>query len=73
MSRVARTLPICIVRALFVCRRYSFTRSCRASGSRVARISHVDLVCRAASTRDNKLFLLMNTHVNNNNLLDHKF
>jgi hypothetical protein len=62
-----------VIRALFVCRRYSFARSCRASDSRVARISHVDHVCRAASTRDNKLFLLMNTHVNNIDLLDHIF
>jgi hypothetical protein len=62
-----------VIRALFVCRRYSFARSCRASGSRVARISRVDHVCRAASTRDNKLFLLINTYVNNINLLDHIF
>jgi hypothetical protein len=62
-----------VIRALFACRRHSFARSCRASGSRVARISRVDHVCRAASTRDNKLFLLINTHVNNINLLDHIF
>jgi hypothetical protein len=35
--------------------------------SRVARISRVDHVCRVASTHDNKLFLLINTYVNNVN------
>jgi hypothetical protein len=44
--------------------------ACRACGSctshRVVRaLSHV---CRAASARDNKLFLLINTYVNNVNL-----
>jgi hypothetical protein len=42
-----------------------FACSCHASGSRVARISRVDHVCRAASARDNKLFSFINTHVNN--------
>jgi hypothetical protein len=39
----------------------------RASGSRVARTSHVDHVCRVASVRDNKLLSLIDTHVNNIN------
>jgi hypothetical protein len=47
--------------------RHSFARSCRTSGSRVARISRVDHVCRAASVCDNKLLLLIDTHVNNIN------
>jgi hypothetical protein len=34
----------------------------------VARISRVDDAGRATSARDNKLFSLMNTHVNNVNL-----
>jgi hypothetical protein len=48
-------------------RRHSFARSHSTSGSRVARISRVDHVCRAASARDNKLFSRINTHVNNVN------
>jgi hypothetical protein len=43
----------------------------RAFGSRVARISRVNHVSRAASACDNKLFLLINTHVNNINSSDH--
>ena len=34
----------------------------------VARISRVNYACRAASSRDNKLFSLIDTHVNNVNL-----
>jgi hypothetical protein len=52
---------------VFVRRHILFARSRRASGSRVTRISRVDHVCRAASARDNKLFSLINTHVNNVN------
>jgi hypothetical protein len=36
-------------------------------------ISHVDHVYRVVSTRDNKLFSLTNTHVNNVNLSGHIF
>ena len=36
-------------------------------------VSRVDHVCRAASARGNKLFSLINTHVNNGNLLGHIF
>jgi hypothetical protein len=37
---------------------------CRTS---LARISRVDHVCHIVSVRDNKLFLPINTHVNNVN------
>ena len=36
-------------------------------------VSRVDHVCRAASARDNKLFSLINTHVNNVNSSGHIF
>jgi hypothetical protein len=58
------------LRVVFVpvaCRRHSFARSCRASGSRFERTSRVDHVCRVASVRDNKLLSLIDTHVNNIN------
>jgi hypothetical protein len=38
---------------------------CRAPGSRVTRFSRVGHVYRVASARDNKLFSLINTYVNN--------
>jgi hypothetical protein len=38
-----------------------------------ARISRVDDVGRTTSARDNKLFSLMNTHVNNVNMSGHIF
>jgi hypothetical protein len=41
---------------------------CRAPGLRVTRFSRVGHVYRVVSTRDNKLFLLINTYVNNDNL-----
>lgn len=41
---------------------------CRASSSRVTRFSRVGHVCRVASASDNKLFSLVNTYVNNDNL-----
>jgi hypothetical protein len=41
---------------------------CRASASRVTRFSRVGHVCRVASAHDNKLFSLINTYVNNDNL-----
>jgi hypothetical protein len=52
-------------------------RACRARAEALfcarqlisfASISHVDHVYPVASTRDNKLFSLTNTHVNNANL-----
>jgi hypothetical protein len=56
---------------VFVRRRILFTRCLRVvdipSRVRVARISCVDHVCRAASARYNKLCSLINTHVNNIN------
>jgi hypothetical protein len=36
-------------------------------------VSRVDHVCHAAFARDNKLFSLTNTHVNNVNLSGHIF
>jgi hypothetical protein len=62
-----------VICALFARRRHSFARSCRASGSRVTRISRVDHVCRATSARDNKLFSFINTNVNNVNSSCHIF
>jgi hypothetical protein len=62
-----------VIRALFARRRHSFARSCRAFGSRVARISRVEHVCRVVSAHDNKLFSLINSHVNNVNSLGHIF
>jgi hypothetical protein len=50
-------------RAVHVCR-----ASRRVLLAPVARISHVDHVCRAASARDNKLFALISIHINNVNL-----
>ena len=46
---------------------------CRASGSRVARISCIDHLGRVAFARDNKLFSLIITHDNNVNLSGHIF
>jgi hypothetical protein len=69
-----------VVRVLFVCCRTSFAcvacaiytcrLPCRAS---LVCISRVDHVGRAASKRDNKLFSLIITHVNNVNLSGHIF
>jgi hypothetical protein len=56
-----------VVRVPFARCRHSFARSCLVSVSRVARISHVDHVCRMASARDNKLLSLIDTHVKNVN------
>jgi hypothetical protein len=39
----------------------------------LARISRVDHMCRAESARDNKLFSLINTHVNKVNSSCHIF
>jgi hypothetical protein len=53
----------CVACAIYTCRSL-----CRAS---LARISRVDHVCRAASTRDNKLFSLINTHEYNTFIWSH--
>jgi hypothetical protein len=59
------------------CRSYVLSRAfrvCRASRrALLARISRVDRVGRAAFARDNKLFSIIITHVNNINLLGHIF
>jgi hypothetical protein len=60
-----RTLFACVACAIYMCR-----SPCRAS---LARITRVDHMCRATSTRDNKLFSLINTHVNNVNSSGHIF
>jgi hypothetical protein len=68
------TLPY-VVRVLSrVCPRVvALFARCRTSGSRVARILRVDHACRAASAHDNKLFSLINSHVNNVNSSGHIF
>jgi hypothetical protein len=60
-----RTSFACVACATYTCR-----SPCRAS---FARISRVDDAGRMTSARDNKLFLLTNTHVNNVNLSGHIF
>jgi hypothetical protein len=55
----------CVACATCTCR-----SPCHAS---FARISRVDDAGRTTSARDNKLFSLMNTHVNNVNLSGHIF
>jgi hypothetical protein len=47
--------------------------SCCALLAHVAHISRVDHECHAASARDNKLFSLINTQVNNVNSSGHIF
>jgi hypothetical protein len=59
-----------VIRGLFARHRHSFAHSCRASGSHVSRVNHV---CRAASARNNKLFSLINTHINDVNMSCHIF
>jgi hypothetical protein len=56
--------------ACVVCAAYSCRSPCRAS---FARISRVDDAGRTTSARDNKLFTLTNTHVNNVNMSSHIF
>jgi hypothetical protein len=56
--------------ACVACATYTCRSPCRAS---FARISRVDDAGRMTSARDNKLFLLMNAHVNNVNLSGHIF
>jgi hypothetical protein len=62
-----------VILALFARRRHSFARSCRASDSRVARISRVDHVCRVTFARENKVFSRISTQVNNVSLSGHIF
>jgi hypothetical protein len=71
-SRVVRECCVCrshaLSHAVHVCR-----ASCRVLLAPVARISHVYHVCHVASARDNKLFSLISTHVNNVSLSGHIF
>ena len=71
-ARVARAVRTrchtsfaCVTCAMYTCR-----LPCRTS---LARISRVDHVCRVMSARDNKLFSLINTHVNKVNSSGHIF
>jgi hypothetical protein len=59
------TSSACVACATYACR-----SPCRAS---FTHISRVDGAGRTTSARDNKLFLLIITHVNNNNLSGHTF
>jgi hypothetical protein len=59
------TLSACVACATYACR-----SPCRAS---FTRISRVDGAGHTTSARDNKLFLLIITHVNNNSLSGHTF
>jgi hypothetical protein len=59
------TSSACVACATCACR-----SPCRAL---FTRISRVDGTGRTTSARDNKLFLLIITHVNNNNLSGHTF
>jgi hypothetical protein len=56
--------------ACVACATYACCSPCRAS---FARISCVDGAGHTTSARDNKLFLFIITHVNNNNLSGHTF
>jgi hypothetical protein len=56
--------------ACVACATYACRSPCCAS---FARISRVDDAGRTTSARNNKLFLLIITHVNNNNLSGHTF
>jgi hypothetical protein len=55
----------CVACAIYTCR-----LTCRASLERFSRVDHV---CCASYVRDNKLFSLINTHVNNINWSCHIF
>jgi hypothetical protein len=59
------TCRLCVSRVPFTCATRLVTH--------VACISFVDHVCRATSSRDNKLFSLINTHINNVNSSGHIF
>jgi hypothetical protein len=60
-----------IVRVLCVYRACAAVLFCARHLVSFARISRVDHVSRATSARDNKLFLLISTHVSNANLSSH--
>ena len=64
--RVVCAYSSCVILACRVPFARVVTRRVRAS-------SRDDHVCRAASARDNKLFSLINTHVNNVNSSGHIF
>ena len=62
-----RTRTVCVPQCCF-----ARVVACRSRVSRVL-LSRVVHFCRAVSARDNKLFSLINTHVNNINLSGHIF
>jgi hypothetical protein len=71
VSRVSRVPFARVVTRRVYASRVPFARvACLAVRRRVSRVVHV---CRAVSMRDNKLFLLINTHVNNGNSSGHIF
>jgi hypothetical protein len=68
---MSRVLSRTMFTRYFVCHsRVVYTSSRHSRVSRAAFVYHVG---RAASARDNKLFLLIITHVNNVNMLGHVF
>ena len=71
VSRVSRVPFARVVTRRVRASRVPFARV--ACSPRVRASSYVDHVCRVASTRDNKLFSVTNTHVNNVNLSGHIF
>jgi hypothetical protein len=70
-SRVVAHIISCANSSLFVCSNCLFARSCHVSGARVIRArchtSFASFAC-IAFARNNKLFSLINNHVNNVNL-----
>jgi hypothetical protein len=72
-SRVSRVLFACVVTRRLRASRVPFTRVACLAHASLARILCVDHMCRVASARDNKLFSLMNTRVDNVNLSSHIF
>jgi hypothetical protein len=65
IARVVLRASPHVVFACHLCGSCASPRVVRASGSRDARISRVDHVCRAAFEHDSKLFSLINSHINN--------
>jgi hypothetical protein len=80
LSRALFCVPQCYFACIVACRACrshalscAFRTLCRAVFAWVARISRVDHVCRTTFARDNKLFSLINTRVNNINSSVHIF
>jgi hypothetical protein len=72
-SQVTRAMFVCVARAVLACHAYgSCVMSCCSRHSRVS-VAHAIFAYRALSARDNKLFSLIITHVNNINSSGHIF